>query len=214
MTSLQQQLDTNIDELCNEMSKLQNGKQSSSDTRDVQDRTEREQLQQAYRREVTNLRNDNSTLKKQAAHDGKRINQLNREVFDLKNKMVQGSTKLKRVMEESAKKDRVHTNDSTFFMQLSMELDKLKEEKEQLTASQKNAHKQIQAAQDFLNSAGAILVDTTDDIEVSVRRTRDKEQLHDALHDKAVLEARVENFEEEIKNAQEALKKATAIDLS
>jgi hypothetical protein len=211
-----------------EITKLQK-KKREKESQAVKDRTEREQLQQAARREVTNLRYDKSTLKMQALQDGKKIDKLNTEVTDLKKEN-------RCLKDELAQKDRVQAaKDSKLIRDLSNKLEciwndnkdltdqndrllqtetKLKEEKEQLTASQTNSHKEIQSAQDFLIGAGAVLVDIDEVVEVSVRRTRGKEQLHDALHDKAVLEARVENFEEDIKNAQEALKKATAIDLS
>jgi chromosome segregation ATPase len=236
-----------------DVTKLKNEK-TTLDTQAVQDRIEHEQLQQAARREVTNLRKLNKrvqrvmkeTVEKDRvqATDKKLIVQLSKKLDNLRidNKDLRDENdhlrqrteiKLKEKRKQlTASQKNAHTQIQVAYrmkkqltassrfarrkIQAAHQTEiKLKEEKKQLTASEINAHEQIQAAQDFLNSAGAVLVDTTDDVKASlVRRARGNEQLYNVLHDNAVLEARVENFEEEIKNAQEALKKATAIDLS
>jgi chromosome segregation ATPase len=156
-----------------EINKLHNQK-TALEMQAVQIRTEREQLNQAARREFTTLRNDKSTLKKQTSQDGKKIDKLNKKVTNLEKEN-------RRLKEEPAEKNRVQAaKDKKLIMQqqqmfgniwndnknlrgqndrLRLAEIKLKEEKEQLTASQKNSQKQIQTAQDFLNGAGAVLVD-------------------------------------------------------
>jgi hypothetical protein len=89
----------------------------------------------------------------------------------------------------------------------------LTEQNQTLKRSQVNATEEIKTAKDLLRAGGALLADYDDDVVVPglCPRTRGQEALHNALRDNAVLEERVNNYENAINLAIEHLNKAFTI---
>jgi hypothetical protein len=157
---------------------------------------------------------------KQALQYGKTINRLDKEVTKLRKRLKDASARycskidtLKKEVTDLQKENEIGKESAELKPLLQSGVN-LMEENKQYKISEKNSREEIKIAKAMLKVVCAVVLADPDIIEVPVQHTRRSKVLCDALNKNTVLEARVNNYENGIKDAIEHLDKATAIDLT